>query len=416
MAQLTDDCFAFGDAMLTVDEAVALIRERLRPIAETETVPLAAAGGRILAADAHARVAVPFFDNSAVDGYAVRHADLDPAGDTVLPVAQRVQAGARARAIAPGTAVRIFTGAPMPDGADTVFMQEDVQAEGGAVRLPKGLKCGANRRFAGEDFAAGALAVAGGTRLDPRHVATLAAAGHDAATVRRRVRVALFSTGDELAEPGRALAPGGAYDANRPLLGALLARRGAEVFDLGILDDDAAKTRTALAEAARQADVILTSGGVSAGEADFVKAAVEAAGALNFWRLAIKPGRPVAMGTIAGAAFVGLPGNPVAAFVTFAMLAAPLIDHLGGEVASQPLAVPAVADCSFRKKAGRREFVRASARLDKGVLTVRKFPREGAALLSSLVETDGLVDLDDAVTDIGPGDAVRFLPYAGLFG
>lgn len=415
MAQLTDDCFAFGDAMLTVDEAVALLRARLAPVADIETVALSLAQGRILAADMAAKVSVPFFDNSAVDGYAVRHADLNADSDTTLPVAQRVQAGGRGASLAAKTAVRIFTGAPMPEGADTVFMQEDARAEGGVVHLPKGLKAGANRRFAGEDFTAGALAVAGGTRLDPRHIATLAAVGHTHLPVRRRLKAALFSTGDELADPGAPLTPGGAYDANRPLLAALLERRGVLISDLGVLRDDAEATRAALAQAAQDHDMILTSGGVSAGEADFVKDAVEASGALSFWRLAIKPGRPVAMGTIAGAAFVGLPGNPVAAFVTFAMLAGPLIDHLGGMRTYAPHGVPAIADCSFRKKAGRREFVRARARIEAGRLLVTKFPREGAALLSSLVQTDGLADLGEAVTELKPGDAVTFLPYAALF-
>lgn len=414
MAQLSDDCFAFGGAMMTIDEAVALIHQRLLPVAETEDVALGAASGRVVVGDVLAKVAVPSFDNSAVDGFAVRHADLAGQGETVLPVGQRVLAGAGRAALLPGTAARIFTGAPMPAGADTVFMQEDVTEQGTSVVLPAGLKLGANRRFAGEDFGAGATVVANGTRLDARHLAALAATGHARAHVRRQLKVALFSTGDELTAPGAALAPGGAYDANRPMLAALLQRRGVLVSDLGILRDDATATARALQEAGASHDVVLTSGGVSMGEADFVKEAVESAGALTFWRLAIKPGRPVAMGTISGAAFVGLPGNPVAAFVTFLRLAAPLIDRLAGVEGEGIQAVPAIADCSFRKKTGRREYVRASARIEKGRLLVRKFPREGAALLSSLIETDGLVELSEDVSELRPGDAVAFLPYAAM--
>jgi molybdopterin molybdotransferase len=414
MAQLTDDCFAFGGETMTVDEAVRLIGERIQPVSGTETVGLAEAQGRVLAAPIRALVSVPSTDNSAVDGYAVRHADLSPDGPTRLPVAGRVQAGGRAGRIAPGTAVRIFTGASMPEGADTVFMQEDTQEDGDAVILPAGLKMGANRRFSGEDFAKDAVVLPQGTRLDARHLATLAAIGHASATVRRRVRVALFSTGDELTEPGATLPVGGAYDANRTLLAALLAARGALVSDLGILRDDAQATAAALEAAARAHDCILTSGGVSTGEADFVKSAVETHGRLTFWRLAIKPGRPVAMGTINGAAFIGLPGNPVAAFVTFARLAAPLIDRLGGTSGDVSAGFPAIADFHAKKKAGRREYMRGAYRVEGGKLVVSKFPKEGAALLSSLIETDGLIELGEAVTRVVPGDSVTFLPYSML--
>ena len=415
MAQLSDDCFAFGGPLLRVAEAIRLIRDRIAPVEDHERLALANAAGRVLVADVKAQVAVPPFDNSAVDGYAVRHADLAGGQDTVLLVTARLPAGADAVApIQPGSAVRIFTGAPMPAGADTVFMQEDTREVDGRVTLPPGLKRGANRRFAGEDFAVGAIVLAGGTRLDPRHLAALAAVGIAEVTVHRRVRVALFSTGAELLAPGAALRPGAQYDSNATLLGALIRQRGAEVTELGILPDNRAAIAAALDMAARDHDLILTSGGVSTGEEDHVKAAVEAVGRLNFWRLAIKPGRPVAMGTIRGAAFVGLPGNPVASFVTFVRLAGPLIDQLGGASARMVQGLPVKADFTYAKKAGRLEYVRASLVETETGLVVRKFAREGAALLSSLTGTDGLVELDEDATSIQPGRVVRFLPYGML--
>lgn len=415
MAQLSDDAFASGGPLLPIDEALALIRARVTPIAGGQEVPLVEAAGCILDAALTAPFAVPPFDNSAVDGYAVRHADLAQDGASRLPVSARLAAGAAAVApIEPGTAVRIFTGAPMPAGADTVFMQEDVQVADGAVLLPAGLKAGANRRFAGEDFAAGAPALPAGTRLDARAIAVHAAFGLTTARVRRPLRVALFSTGNEIIQPGLPLPPGAQYDSNRALLGALLAARGAVVSDLGILPDDRPKITEALAGAAGSHDLILTSGGVSTGEEDHVKAAVEALGRLNFWRLAIKPGRPVAMGAIRGAAFVGLPGNPVASFVTFVRFAGPLADHLAGAPMRTPRGIPVVADFRYGKKAGRREYVRATLVESEAGPVLRKFPREGAALLSSLTGTDGLVELSEETTDIAPGALVRFLPYALL--
>jgi len=412
MAQLSDDCFAFGGPLMRVEEAVRLIGTRIQPVAGIETVAVGAALGRVLAEPVAARVAVPGFDNSAVDGYAVRHADLAAAGDSRLPVGLRIPAGRRGvPALPPGTAARIFTGAPMPDGADTVFMQEDVREEDGHVHLPAGLKRGSNRRFAGEDFAVGAPLVAAGTRLDPRHLAALSAAGETHVRVRRPVRVALFSTGDELVAAGDVLPAGAQYDSNRTLLAALAARRGVQLTDLGILPDRADVIADALGEAAKAHDVILTSGGVSTGEEDHVKAAVERKGALNFWRLAIKPGRPVAMGTLSGAAYVGLPGNPVAAFVTFVRLAGPLIDRLGGGEAVLEPGLPALSGFSYRKKAGRREYLRGTVRPGGSAVVVDRFARDGAALISSLIESDGLIELDEEATDIAPGKPVGFLPY-----
>jgi molybdopterin molybdotransferase len=415
MAQLSDDCFAFGGPMLTIDEAGALIRARTRPLSESALVALGEADGRTLAQDVMAPLALPPFANSAVDGYAARFADLAAQGETVLRVAGRVEAGAAASALAPGAAARVFTGAPMPAGADMVFMQEDVRAQGGEVALPAGLKRGANMRPAGEDVALGACALPKGRILRPQDLALAAALGFTHLPVVRRLRVGVFSTGNELAQPGEPLGPAQIYDSNRVMLLALLRRLGCEARDLGALRDEPAALADALKAAAAQCDLIVTSGGVSTGEADHVKAAAEAVGTLVFWRIAVKPGRPVAMGVIDGAPFVGLPGNPAASFVTFACILRPLVCALGGAQAPVLPLLPVRADFSYRKKAGRREFVRACLAVSpEGATLARKFAREGAGLLSSLTQTDGLVVLGEDVTSVAPGDLVGFLAYSAL--
>jgi molybdopterin molybdotransferase len=415
MAQLSNDCFAFGGALMPIDEATALIAERLSPVAAVETVPLIGADGRILVEDVTAPIDLPPFDNSAVDGYAVRFADLKPQGETMLPVRGRIAAGADI--VAPGqagAAVRIFTGAPMPDGFDTVFMQEDVRlAENGTVALPAGLKQGANRRLAGEDIQRGARALTAGRCLAPQDLGLLAALGVPSVAVRRKLRVAVFSTGDEIVSPGEPLGHAKIYDSNRFMLQALLRRLACEVTDLGILPDATEPVSAALSAAATGHDLLITSGGVSTGEEDHVKAAVEQAGALTFWRLAIKPGRPVAMGVVQGTPFIGLPGNPVAVFVTFAHVARALIARLAGESFEAPTPVLVRSGFAYNKKEGRREYVRA--RLSSaGGMVAQKHPREGAGVITSLTESDGLVELPEAVTRVEPGDLVGFLPFEML--
>jgi molybdopterin molybdotransferase len=417
MAQLSDDCFAFGGPMMSVDEAVDLIAARIEAVQEVETVPLAKADGRILASGISAPLPLPPFTNSAVDGYAVRSRDLPPQHETVFPVVGRVQAGGMAKEPAgPGQAVRIFTGAPMPDGADTVFMQEDVRIDDdGRVVLPAGLKAGANVRPAGEDIPVGFGALKAGQRLRPQDVALAAAFGLTHLEVRRPIRVAVFSTGNELVSPGGKRNGAQLFDSNRFMLMAMLARLGCEVSDLGILRDDRASLAAGLKKVAARHDLILTTGGVSTGEEDHVKASVESVGTLVLWRMAIKPGRPVAMGIIEGTPFIGLPGNPVASFVTFVHVVRPTVLALAGAIHQQLVPMPVRAGFSYKKKIGRREYVRVNVRkAADGVLEATKFPREGAGLLSSLVDTDGLVELGEEITQVGSGQMVGFLPYAGL--
>jgi molybdopterin molybdotransferase len=429
MAQLTDDCFAFSGPLLSLVEMERLIGERVAPVVETERIPLRNARGRVTAADLKAPAALPPFDNSAVDGYAVRHADLKPDGDTRLAVAGRLTAGRRPEAaLESGQAVRIFTGAAMPAGADTVFMQEDVTLEGDHVVVPRGLELGANRRFAGEDAPAGKVVLPAGTVLEAQHIALAAALGLTELEVRRRLKVAIFSTGDEVVEPGSTRGAAAIYDANRYLLSALLERLGAVVTDLGILADDPSELARALAKAAAWHDLVITSGGVSTGEADHVRSAVERIGSLVFWRVAIKPGRPVAMGVIraaprkdyaahSGAAFVGLPGNPVAVFVTFVRVVKPLLLRLSGARPQVLTPLPVRAAFAYKKKKDRREYVRVALRkAHDGEIEAVKHPQDGAGILTSLTETDGLLEFPEDMTSIEPGARVGFLSYAALMG
>ena len=421
MAQLTDDCFAFSGPLLRLDDMERLIGERIAPVTEVERVPLGEARGRVLSADVVAPVDLPPFDNSAVDGYAVRHTDLNADADTRLAISGRLAAGAEdALALKPSEAIRIFTGAAMPAGADTVFMQEDVTLDGDTVVVPKGLKRGANRRLAGEDVAQGAVALAAGTVLEPQHIALAAALGLTALEVRRRLRVAIFSTGDEVVEPGGKLPRAAVYDANRYLLRELIERLGARVTDLGILADDPQALAHGLRAAAKAHDLIVTSGGVSTGEADYVRDAVEKIGSLVFWRVAIMPGRPVALGVIraedgGSAAFVGLPGNPVAVFVTFVRVVKVLLRRLAGAQPQALMPLPVRAGFAYKKKKDRREYVRVALRRGAdGELEAIKHPQDGAGILTSLTQTDGLLEFPEETTAVAPGDRVGFLSYAVL--
>ena len=416
MAQITDDCFAFGGALLSIEDGIALIHQRVDASSTREIVPVLQADGRVLAEDIRAPIDLPPCDNAAVDGYAVRHADLAANGPTRLQMDGRDVAGAvGSKPIEPGTARRIFTGARMPAGADTIFMQEDVRTDGTDVVLPPGLKRGANARHRGEDIPAGTIALPSGRRARPQDIALAAALGLTHLPVRKRPRIAIFSTGNEIVAPGATPGPGQIFDANRFLLASLVTRAGGVVTDLGILPDDPTVIARALAGAAIRHDLLLTSGGVSTGEEDHVKAAVETIGRLVFWRLAIKPGRPIAMGVIQGVPFCGLPGNPVAAFITFAHVVRPLMARLAGETWDKPLPFPVRAAFPYRKKAGRREYARVRlVTAADGTIEAHKHAQEGAGILSSLTATHGLVELPEPVTSVAPGDTVGFLSYDSL--
>lgn len=400
--------------LISLEAAAARAVALVAPVPGVLDLPLVEADGRVLAQTVIAPADLPRFANSAVDGYAIRFADLEPDAETRLPLLGRTLAGDPGGRLGHG-AWRIFTGAAVPEGADTVVMQEDVVLNGGAVVVPSGLARGANLRRAGEDVARGREVLPAGRRLQPQDLGLLAALGLERVRVRQHPRVALFSTGDELAEPGQPLEPAAIYDANRAMLRALLARAGADVVDLGILRDETADLQRHLREAAGACELVVTSGGVSVGEADHVKDAVSACGSLDLWRVAIKPGKPIAIGEAAGTPFIGLPGNPVAAFVGFAFIVRPLLACLAGAADEAPPTWPVVAGFRHRKKAGRREFLRVSLeRRGDGAVIAHKHPGEGAGSLASLAQSDGLVALAEDVEQLQEGDVVSFLPYAGL--
>ncbi|MFC5353865.1 gephyrin-like molybdotransferase Glp [Azospirillum himalayense] len=415
------DCFAAPapSAPLPLDEALARVEHVYGAVTEPEEVPLRAALGRILAEPVTATVNVPPVAVSAMDGWGYGKADAVGAdGDVLrLAVVGRVPAGSVfPGTVGPGEAVRIFTGAPIPAGVDTVAMQEDCRAGDGAVLVPAGLKRGANIRDAGEDMTAGSVVLTPGLRLRAQEVGLAAAVGRSSLSVRKRLRVVLFSTGDELREPGTEKPEGAIYDANRYTLAAQLDALGADVRDLGILPDKPDVTRAALADAAATADLVVTSGGASVGEEDHVKRVVGELGSVDLWKLALKPGKPLALGRIGTTPFLGLPGNPVSAMVTFMLVGRPLVLRLSGAESAPAPRCLVVAGFEFKKKPGRREFLRARLAIGPdGRPVAHKFPSDSSGVLTSMVEADGLVDMPADATTIRDGDMVEFLPFTGLF-
>ncbi|WP_181707834.1 gephyrin-like molybdotransferase Glp [Chthonobacter rhizosphaerae] len=419
--RLLDDCFLTDKERMTHGEALALITERVAAVAGPETVPVTACEGRILAESVVAPMDVPLSDNAAVDGYAYASSSYEATGG-FFPVVDRIAAGhPRHDPVPPGAAVRIFTGAAMPAGVDTVAMQEDCETHDqdrqAFVIVPPGLKPGANRRRAGEDLKAGTLVMGEGIRLRAQEAASLASFGRTGVQVRRRLRVATVSTGDEIVRPGAPIRPGQVYDSNQALLTALLAKAGAEVTDLGVLADRFDVIRDTLADAATRFDVIITSGGASRGEEDHVVTALDEIGRRHLWQIAVKPGRPMTLGQIGDCVFLGLPGNPVAVFACFLLYGLPLFARLEGAVWREPVRFPLPAAFEIaRKKPDRREFLRGRlATGADGRLVVEKFPRDGSGLITGLREADGFIDIPEPVTAVAPGDLVSFVPFTGFF-
>jgi len=395
--------------MLSADQLLDALLERARSVTASKSVPVADALGRVLAASQTSAITVPPLDNSAMDGYAVRVADVFIAGMR-LPVSQRILAGAVGTPLQPGTAARIFTGAPVPPGADAVLMQEYCGTEGDEVIIHALPRQGENIRRAGEDIQAGAQILAAGTRIGAAEMGLAASVGLAELPVFKKVKVACFFTGDELVTPGTPLLPGQIYNSNRYTLTGLVKGLGCELIDLGIVPDTLEATEAALAQAADLADVVITSGGVSVGEADYVKAAVEKLGRVEMWKVAMKPGKPLVYGRVKDTDFIGLPGNPVSAFVTFCLFVRPfLLKRMGAaDVLYRAFAVQ--ADFAWTKPGARREFLRARLQ-PNGKLGL--FPNQSSGVLTSCAWSDGLVDLAIQQT-IQPGDWVRFIPFSEL--
>jgi len=399
--------------MLTANQLLDALLERARSASETETetetVAVTAALGRVLAAPQTSAITVPPLDNSAMDGYAVRVADVAAAG-TRLPVSQRILAGTVGESLQPGTAARIFTGAPIPPGADAVLMQEYCYAEGDDVVINALPRRGENVRRAGEDIETGAQVLAAGTRIGAAEMGLAASVGLAELPVFRRLKVACFFTGDELVTPGTSLAPGQIYNSNRYTLTGLVNGLGCELIDLGIVPDSLEATEAALAGATSVADVVITSGGVSVGEADYVKAAVEKLGRVEMWKVAMKPGKPLVYGRVDEADFIGLPGNPVSAFVTFCLFVRPFLLKRMGVRDVLYRAFPVKADFAWTRPGVRREFLRARMQ-ENGRAAI--YPNQSSGVLTSCAWADGLVDIEIGQT-VQPGDWVRFIPLAEL--
>ena len=413
--QLKDDCFAFGGELIPLAEAHAELGRRLQACTRSVDVPVGSASGRILADDVVSDRDVPPHPNTAVDGYAFRFSDLSETADGWLKLVGSAGAGHPwAGELPPGAAVRVLTGAVLPAAADTVVMEEDADLQGERVFVPAGLKRGANARAAGEDLQAGAAVLRAGRRLGPAEAGILAALGRTSVKVRTRLRIAVLSSGDELAEPGDVLGTGQVYDSNRAMLCALAREAGADVTDLGIVGDQAEDVREELSQAAKFHDLLIVSGGMSESEEDHVRRLLSDAGSLYFWRLAVKPGRPVGLGQFAETPVVGLPGNPVAAFVMFLVVARPVIARLGGEDWTFPSGVPATCGFTYRKKIGRREFLRVRRHSAERSEVLELFPRAGAGILSSVVWADGLAVLPEDVGEVRVGQPVSWLPFHGV--
>ncbi len=419
--RLIDDCFLTDKERLTHEEALSILKDRLSPVADLAAVKLADATGRIAADAVLAPRPVPAADNAAVDGYAFSLADYAATGG-FFPVAGRVPAGHPTHETLPiGAAARIFTGAVMPPRADTVAMQEDCETheQDGQdfVIIPPGLKQGANRRRAGEDLAQGTALFEAGQVLRPQDVAAAASVGAGEITCYERLKVAVLSTGDEVLEPGDAFREGAVYDANRPLLRGLLGGLPVEVTDLGILPDRREAVLETITEAARTHHAILTTGGASRGEEDHIVTALDELGSRHMWQLAIKPGRPMTFGQIGDCVFLGLPGNPVAAFVCFRLYVRPALLRLGGADWIEPRRTRLKARFALKSKADRREFLRGILTVEDGHVTgVDKFDRDGSGLITGLREADGLIEIPEATTEVKEGDEVAFIPWGEIGG
>jgi molybdopterin molybdotransferase len=406
-----DSCVTQDTPLIDYDEAIRLLLGQARPVEETETVDLADALGRVLAESVQSSVDVPPLDNSAMDGYAVRAGEVEPGRP--MPVSQRIPAGSVGSELGPGSCARIFTGAPLPSGADSVIMQERASEQPEGVAFESTPPPGDNVRRAGSDIQAGSTILEAGVMLDSQHLGLVASVGVTRMTVRRKLTVATFFTGDELVEPGKALGKGQIYNSNQYHLNALMRRFECDVVTFGIVEDSLEATRNTIREAAAKADLIITSGGVSVGEEDHVRVAIEELGSISMWRLKIKPGKPLVLGHVDATPIIGLPGNPVSSFVTCLLFVHPFLRKMQGQEEVLPLSYPVKADFEWTRPGIRREFLRGKVRNDNGVAFAEIYPKQGSDVLSSTVWANGLVVIPEERV-IARGESVQFIPFKEL--
>lgn len=402
-------------ALLAYDDALTQLTSCIEALGKVIELPLREARGRVLARTIDAEIDVPGCAMSAMDGYAINTADVAASGTTCLPLTQRIAAGGAAQALVAGSAARIFTGAPIPAGADAVIMQEQVDVDDAGISFSLRPGSGSNIRPIGNDIRRGVTILNQGCRLRAQDIGLAASIGLQTLPVFTEVKVGMFFTGDELVEPGEALAAGKIYDSNRYTLHGLLESMGCEIIDLGLVGDTLAATKAAMLRASSQADLVVTSGGVSVGEEDHVRIAMEQLGELRFWRLGIKPGKPLAFGKINDTAFLGLPGNPVSVFATFCLFVCPVIQVMQGRTWSKPIALPVRADFDWPKPDSRREFLRARIATDTDNQTlVQIYPNQDSGVLTSTVWADGFVEIAENQT-VRAGEMVNYLPFVQFF-
>lgn len=403
-----------GNTLMPIDDALTMLIDNANPITETERLPLTEAQGRILAENLSSNIDVPPHDNSAMDGYAVRSADFATSKEVLLPVSQRIPAGKMGTELETGTAARIFTGAPIPSGADAVVMQEVCTADGNGVRITGPIPIGKNLRKAGEDIQSGDHILEAGTKLKPQDIGLAASVGIGEVVVYKKLRVGIFFTGDELREPGEKLEAGQIYNSNRHTMRGILENLNCEIVDLGTVEDTLEATKVAMLKAAEETDLVMTSGGVSVGEEDYIRIALEELGQLDMWRINIKPGKPLAFGKVGGTSFLGMPGNPVSVFATFCIFARPFILKKQGanETKANSFRVPAAFE--WPKAGKRHEYVRARVEPDNnGRPTIVLYPHQGSGVLTSTSWANGLAVIP-ADTLIKPEDIVEFIPFSEL--
>jgi len=416
MTQLSNDCFKHSKKRISLEKAISILEKRIKCIKKTQKIKLDQSLGRILSKDIISKINVPPFNNTAVDGYAFKYSDLNKKKETTLKLSGRITAGQNFnKKIKKGEIARIFTGARVPEGADTVIMQEDCNTTDNEIVLKPGIFKGANIRKKGEDIKYGKKIIYKGSKLKAQDIALIASVGIKEIDVFEKLTVGIFTTGNELYEPGAKISNSGIYDSNRYCLKNLLETINCSVKDYGIKKDNEKLIKNTLKKISKECDLIITTGGMSVGDEDYVRKIVEENGYLNFWNISIKPGRPVALGNIFKKPFIGLPGNPVSVMITFLKIALPTINKLSGFSSPKEKNFIVTTDFNFKKKSGRKEFLRVTITKNlNGQIKIKNYPKSGSGVFTSMVETDGLIELPEKLTYLKKGTKIRFVPYSEI--